>query len=234
MLDRLFRRVRRRFAGLQRRVRQRETHGALLERLLAEHGHTLGPRPVMVETGCGVSTPAFARAVARLGGRLYSLDVSEEKVAALRRDAGSALAGTEFLIGDSLAGLQRIVALHQRVHFVLLDSAPSAMHTFREFLVLEPHLGPGSWVVIDNAALPGRRRTLSPARKGRVLVPYLQASSLWEVFEYPNSGDSMVAARRHATPDYADPAYELAGYVDPWPDFFAQHLGRVEAGERAD
>lgn len=229
MIPSLLRRTRRRASQWLRGRRRRESHGDLLTRLLSEHGASLGEAPVMVETGCGVSTPAFAQATATLGGRLYSLDMSAEKAEALKQAAADALGDTIFLIGDSLSSLQRVVAEHSAVHFVLLDSAPSAMHTLREFLILEPRLGPGSWVVIDNAALPDARHTLSPGRKGKVLVPYLLASSVWEVFDYPTSGDSMVAARRHDTPAYADPRYELAGYEDPWPEFFASHLGREDA-----
>jgi hypothetical protein len=69
---------------------------------------------------------------------------------------------------------------------------------------------------VDNAALPGARRLLSPVRKGKILVHYLLASPVWEVEEFPTAGDSMIAAYRHAELNYADPSYEDPEYVDPW------------------
>lgn len=71
-------------------------------------------------------------------------------------------------------------------------------------------------LLIDNAALPGETRLLSPCRKGKVIVPYLQASAWWRVYGHPLEGDSMISAVRESTPDFADRDYEWPEYVDPW------------------
>jgi predicted O-methyltransferase YrrM len=131
-----------------------------------------------------------------------------------------------FLVGDSLRGIAEVAERHERVDFAFLDSAPSALHTFREFSALEPALRPGARVLVDNAALPGARLLLSPCRKGRILVPYLLASPFWEVRAHPRSGDSMVSALRHDRPDFADPAHEDPDYVDDWRRTLAGSLRR--------
>jgi hypothetical protein len=215
------RRAVRRFAAWYRR----ETHAERIEALLAELPRPLPPRPVFVETGCGLSTLALAARAHEVGAACYSCDVNAEKVDALRRSAPEALSGVVFLVGDSLASLARIAERHERVDFAFLDSAPSALHTFREFRALEDRFRPGARVLVDNAALPGARLTLSPCRKGKILVPYLLACPLWEVLAHPRAGDSMVSALLHDRPDFADPAHEDPGYVDDWRRTFARGLG---------
>ena len=173
-------------------------------------------RQVFVQTGCGPSTLALAEVAERTGAELYSCDIDGRKIEELQRRAGDALARVRFLEGDSLESIARIAACHERIDFALLDSAPSATHTLQEFQLLEPRLGPGSRVLIDNAALPGARLLLSPCRKGKLLVPYLLASPFWTVTAHPRAGDSMVSALHDRAGARADSTYEDPAWVDHW------------------
>jgi len=201
------------------------SHGDLITRLVSECQDGFDRPPTFVETGSGLSTVALAHAAHAMSGTVYSCDYNDDKVEALKARAGADVDAIRFCPGDSLDSLCRIVSEHKRLDFVFLDSAASATHTFREFSIVEPCLHPGAVLVIDNAALPGEKRLLSPARKGKILVHYLLASPYWEVTGYPSAGDSMVSAVRHGEPSYADPAYEHPEYVDHWQDLFDKELG---------
>jgi hypothetical protein len=195
---------------------RRYTHGELIGLLLDRYRERLPEWPVFIETGCGISTLLLAEAGRAVNARIYSCDFNIDKVRALQQRAGDRVSNIEFLTGDSVALLQRLAQEHEQVHFLFLDAAASAMHTFREFQVVEKALKGGSILLIDNAALPGETRLLSPCRKGKIIVPYLQASAYWEVFGHPDAGDSMISAVCHDRPDFADPDYEWPEYIDPW------------------
>lgn len=212
-----------------RRIRHKRpkrtlSHGDLITRLLGEHKSGFSSAPVFVESGSGVSTVALAHAARSLNARVYSCDFNESKVSALKETAGDGIKEVNFIIGDSIAGLKQVAESNQRIDFAFLDSAASALHTFREFLLLEPCLAPGSVLLIDNAALPCESKVLGPVRKGKVLVPYLLASPFWDVSAFPTAGDSMICAVRHSKPDFADPAYEHPEYVDHWKALFEKEL----------
>jgi predicted O-methyltransferase YrrM len=208
---------------------QGQDHGQLITELLERVQPHRDQRLVFVETGCGLSTVALADVARRTGAIFYSCDLNQDKLDALRERTGDALANVEFLLGDSLDSLATVAARHGRVDFALLDSAPSATHTLREFLVLEPRFGPGSQVLIDNAALPGARLLLSPCRKGKLIVPYLLASPFWTVRAHPRAGDSMVSAVLDAVGARSDGEYEDARYVDHWRATFDRGLRPVPA-----
>lgn len=212
--------------GGRKRPRRTLSHGELITRLINEHRAGFGRPTVFVETGSGVSTVALARSAGEMGGIVYSCDYNDEKVDSLKQAAGSDLGSIRFQISDSLDSLRKIASEHDRLDFVFLDSAASAMHTFREFMLVEQCLKPGSVLLIDNAALPGEKAVLSPVRKGKILVNYLLASPYWKVQGYPGAGDSMVAAVMHAEADYADPAFEHPEYVDHWRRLFEKELGK--------
>ena len=212
---------------LFRSVWQTQSHGDLIRALLADLKAPLQRGLVFVETGCGLSTLALAEIAARTGAECYSCDVNAEKIEELRRRSGDALARVHFLEGDSLASVARIASRHERIDFALLDSAPSATHTLREFQLLEPRLGAGARVLIDNAALPGARLLLSPCRKGKLLVPYLLASPFWTVTAHPRAGDSMVSALHDRAGARADSRYEDPEYVDHWRVTFDRGLQPV-------
>jgi predicted O-methyltransferase YrrM len=212
-----------------RSVWQRQDHGELIRELLTRLEPPRGRRAVFVETGCGLSTLALAQAARELGAFVYSCDLNQEKADALRERLGDALDSVQFLIGDSLASVAQIAARHERIDFAFFDSAPSATHTLREFLTLEPRFGAGARVLIDNAALPGARLLLSPCRKGKLLVPYLLASPFWTVTGHPRAGDSMVSAVLDTVGARADRSYEDPSYVDHWRATFERKLRPLAA-----
>lgn len=101
-------------------------------------------------TSFGVSTLHLAAALAdNGGGRLVGTELEPSKAARARAnlvEAGLA-EGVEIREGDALASLSRDLPV--RVDLVLLDGAKSLYP--RILAILEPHLGPGSLVVADNA-----------------------------------------------------------------------------------
>jgi len=184
------------------------SHGEMIQRLLRQRKDLLRANPVFVETGSGLSTVSLSTMAKELDASAYSLDYNAEKINDVISRFGDQVGNIEFVIGDSLENLTKIVERHTIIDFLSLDSAPSAMHTFREFLVAEPAFKPGSCLLVDNAALPGEKKLLSPVRKGKILVPYLLASPYWDVHAHPRSGDSMIFAVLHNETDFADPDYE--------------------------
>lgn len=182
------------------------THSEVLSAYLGAMPHQ--DRPVIVEVGLGLTSAVLAAHARKHAGRYYACDLNAELVEELRRSLETD-EFVQFMVGKSDESLQRIVAENPRIDFVFLDGAPSAMMTFREFRILESALHPGAILVLDNAAIPGESAQLrSPCRKGKIVVPYLLASSFWEVIGHPEDGDSMVAAIRHSEGTFADKAYE--------------------------
>jgi predicted O-methyltransferase YrrM len=140
----------------------------------------------------------------------YSIDHNPDKIADLKSNFAEQVAGVEFVESESIRALGDLSTRYCQIDFLFLDSASSAMHTFREFQIVEQRLGPGSILLVDNAAVPGESGALGKVRKGKILVPYLLASAYWEVRGYPYAGDSMVAAVCRNEGHFADPDYEAA------------------------
>lgn len=164
--------------------------------------------PVIVEVGVGITSATIAKYARPLKADYYACDLNAELIAALQESI-SPDRFVRFMVGDSEVVLSEVIQGVSRVDFAFLDGAASAMRTFREFTVLEPKFRPGSVLVMDNAAIPEHRGPLrSLCRKGKIVVPYLLASPLWEVISHPCDGDSMVAAIMHEEPIFADNAYE--------------------------
>lgn len=199
-------------------------HGEMIKKILTENAAIIGDDPVFVETGCGLSTVSLAEMGTEMGATVYSCDYNKEKADELRQAVPEKVKNINYMIGDSIESLEKIASKHSDISFLFLDSAASAMHTFREFMAVEKCLHPGSIVLIDNAALPGEKRVLSPVRKGKVIVPYLLASTNWEVNGHPSAGDSMVSAIMHKEHDFADSEYEHPEYVDNWKSLFDKKL----------
>jgi len=216
---RLLKSILRRYSNINREC----SHGEMIERLLEERKDFFRDTPVFVETGCGISTISLNKYAKELNALAYSLDYNSEKINDLKSRVGEQVANIEFVIGDSLESLSKIVAKHT-IDFLFLDSAASAMHTFREFLICEPALKPGACLLVDNAALPGEKKLLSPVRKGKILVPYLLASPYWEVRAHPRAGDSMISAILHSEANFADPDYEHPENIDNWQAYFDKVL----------
>ncbi len=211
------------------RVWRAQDHGALIRELLARLAPIREHRLVFVETGCGESTLALVEVGRRTGALVYTCDLDAKRLDALRERSRDHLSEVNLLTGDSLESLATIAARHGRIDFALLDSAPSATHTLREFLTLEPRFGPGSRLLVDDAALPAARLLLSPCRKGKLIVPYLLASPFWTVTAHPRAGDSMVSAVLDAIGARADSGYEDPSYVDRWRANFDRRLRPVPA-----
>jgi predicted O-methyltransferase YrrM len=187
-------------------MNRRRTHSEVL----AEYLLQLAPSasPVIVEVGIGLTSAALAKYARDTGATYYACDLNADLVSAVR-DRIDPDKLIKFRIGDSESVLGEIVQEVGRVDFAFLDSAASAMKTFREFQIVEPKFEAGSILVIDNAAIPGTNQPLrSRCRKGKIVVPYLLASPFWEVIGHPNDGDSMIAAIKRSEPDFADEAYE--------------------------
>jgi len=91
-------------------------------------------------------------------------------------------------------------------------------------MTVESSLKPGTFLLVDNAALPQQKILLGPVRKGKILVPYLLASPFWEVKAYPRAGDSMVYSLLNIEGVFADPAYEHPEYIDNWSGCFNRKL----------
>jgi predicted O-methyltransferase YrrM len=132
------------------------SHGDLITRLIDHHVACFHQPVVLVETGCGLSTVALAEAAQRLKAVVYSCDHNQEKITQLQRLIGNT-ANVVFRVGDSHESLRAIVADHAHLDLVFLDSAASAMHTWREFLIVEPRLQPGRccWWTMPPCLVPG-------------------------------------------------------------------------------
>jgi len=203
------------------------SHGELIEKLLKKRKKIWKHNPVFVETGSGISTISLSKCAKELNALAYSLDYNSDKCDELKQRVGDQLSNIEFIIGDSLINLPKIIDKHS-IDFLFLDSAPSAMHIFREFLICEPAFKPGACLLVDNAALPEEKCLLSLVRKGKILVPYLLASAYWEVQAHPKAGDSMISAILHEEAKFADPAYEQPNYVEPWQANLNRHFNKLE------
>lgn len=200
------------------------SHAEMIKHLVDEHAPNFPDQPVFVETGSGMSTLGLAAAGQKCNAKMYSCDYNQDKVNGLLAKTKNKLDNVEFLVGDSVKSLTTLAQRHGEFHFLHLDSAGSAMHTFREFMAIESYLKPGTCLLIDNAALPGATGMLSDVRKGKILVPYLLASDHWDVFIHPKSGSSMVSATFRSEADFAEPDYELQGWVDEWATHFENQL----------
>ncbi len=191
------------------------THGDMIKNFLSQYPPQQ-TSPVFVELGAGFTTAELAELARLHNATFYSCDSNSEKIKDLKIRLSNNADNIDFLIGDSLESLSAISQQHNQIHFVFFDSAPSAMHTFHEFSIIEKNLKPDSCILIDNACIPEEKAILTPCRKGKILVPYLLASPNWQVFGHPHAGDSMVSAIYKSEPIYSDPAYELSGWIDSW------------------
>lgn len=206
-----------------KRNRRQCSHGEMIERLLKERELFFQENPVFVEIGCGLSTVSLSKMAKEMSAISYSIDYNSDKSADLKLRFGKQVNNTNFIIGDSLERLPKIVEKH-KIDFLFLDSAASAMHTFKEFSICESAFNIGACLLVDNAALPGKKKILSAVRKGKILVPYLLASSYWEVFSHHRAGDSMISAILHDKADFADYDYEHPEYIDEWRQYFNKSL----------
>lgn len=193
------------------------THSEMIRSMFQQQPLFSGEQPVMVELGAGLTTLTLAEIAAERNAIFYSCDNNEKKIEDIKNKYKSKLDRVIFMAGDSLESLRSISSRHPKIQFVFFDSAPSAMHTFKEFMIIEKCLTAGTFILIDNASIPGQKQALlTGCRKGKVLVPYLLASPYWQVSGHPHMGDSMVSAVCCPEPNYADADYERPERVDCW------------------
>ena len=150
---------------------------------------------VLIETGAGETSKFLSKFCQKYDVEFHSFDIDDYKIRKVPTDEK-----VIFHHGNSLDKLKSFVQENKKeIKFVFLDSCGSAFHTFLEFRILEPHLKPGATVVIDNAVIYAGEITHkdeieTEVRKGKVLVPYFQASPFWAVKFHPSYGHTMVEA----------------------------------------
>jgi hypothetical protein len=163
----------------------------------------MGGRPqTIMETGMSAwgtdSTRLFDSYVRSFGGALWSVDLSPVPV---QRLTGQVSEHTTLACDDSVAFLERWVDEHpgQQLDVVYLDSwdvdfadpMPAGEHCLRELQAIEPALGPGTLMLVDDTPgsledVPASFRDVAPAvferygawpGKGMLLDPHLEHTS---------------------------------------------------------
>lgn len=146
-----------------------------------------GPSRTIVETGCvrekndygaGYSTVLFGEVLARFGGRLHTVDISQRNIAVCRRLIKPYAARIATYVGDSIAFLREWPATHPDtpIDLLYLDSfdypvfeerprEPSQQHCLGELDAALPSLGERAVVLIDDADLPGGGKPLFAKRR---------------------------------------------------------------------
>ena len=195
-----------------------------LKKILDANKSKYNKDSVFIETGSGLSTIQLSQFCDSIGTKAYSCDHNGEKLDSLREKSPTKLDNIQFLIGDSLVTLEDLSKNLSKVDLLFLDSAASALHTYREFQILERFLSEGSLLIIDNAKLPSKWSPFEGTRKGKILVPYLLAHPFWDVSDFPKDGGSMVFAKMMSKPEYSNHAYEAPDYVDNWKKSFNKML----------
>ena len=152
------------------------------------------PSPVVLETGCvrkldeGTESTLTIAALVRDRGRFLTFELRPEHIAVCRQLCGELNAFIEYVEGDSVANLDRMVGSGdlQRVDFAFLDSTNDGDHTWKEFQALEKTFVPGSILVCDDVLW---------ADKGRIVMPYLKSSNQWRTRIINEENGILVAHR---------------------------------------
>ena len=135
----------------------------------------------------GQSAVLFTTFVEQVGGWVRSVDINSEACARARAHIPSSRFSVH--CSDSICWLQQQKDLNQVDLFYLdswdvkwKDDSPSAEHHLREFQIIEPNLGPGTVVAIDDNArfLATGRRT----GKGRRIVEYLESQGKRPIYDH--------------------------------------------------
>jgi predicted O-methyltransferase YrrM len=183
--------------------------------------------PVLVEVGAGKTTKVMADYARKHKAIFYSCDCCGPIIdfldAAFNKDKCIRFLQSDS--SDALAGLAPMIGV---IDFAFFDAAPCAMKTFLDFQTIEYCFRPNSIFVIDNAKLPGLKQSPGPARKGKILVPYLLAHDEWTVEAFPGYGGMMIVAVKQPHGGHADPGYYEATY-DPHVHYAARiaHIKKV-------
>lgn len=121
------------------------------------------------EAGDGWSTLAFARHAQDAGSRFVSIDLDTSAADEVLRREGLRDA-VDLRQGDSRTVLPGVLEELVLLDVVLLDSDNDADLIMDEFLLVEPYMGSGSVLLVDDV-VPGSRTVV----KGQRLLPYLES-----------------------------------------------------------
>lgn len=182
-----FHRILRKYFGKQR------AHLPLLKQQVEDVLQRV-PDPVLLETGSirkldeGTESTLTIASTLLDRGVFYSFELRPEHIAISRECCGEFDRYVIYVEGDSVANLKDYVASGklERIDFAFLDSANDGDHIWNEFQAIEGSFVPGSIMVCDDVV---------HADKGRVLVPYIEASDQWQSKVY-NFENGMLVARR--------------------------------------
>lgn len=202
---------------------ERKPHGQVLADLLRAN---FFPGMVVVEIGCGASTLGIREALpSDQHWEFYCVDIDQQKLGEIERafdPRAASKSRAEFFGEDSIRAIPKILNRCSRIDLLFLDGMGNALRCFREFAQLEGHVAhDGAMVLIDNAVRAHEYNIL--ARKGRVLVPYLEAHPRWQVEARPDWGDLMImATRRNDSRNYMPEQFGM--HSEDWPDTLASEL----------
>ena len=179
--------------GLRKYFGRKRAHQRILNQGVQEV-LVRNPQPLLLETGCirmldeGTESTLTIASTLQGAGRFLTFELRPEHIEICRQLCGDLNSHIEYVEGDSVVNLQRMVASGdlQRVDFAFLDSMNNGDHIWNEFQALENSFAPGSILVCDDVLW---------ADKGRVLRPYLESSDQWRTRIHNVENGIMVAHR---------------------------------------
>ena len=157
-------------------------HRSILERNLLEILETT-PHPVIIETGCirdaneGTESTLAISSVLMNRGDFYTFEISKGHIRICQELCKNYNQYINYVEGDSVENLTRMVEEHvfDTVHFALFDSVNDGDHIWKEFKAVENLFGENAIIIVDDVLW---------GDKGRLLKPYLEASSEWRTKVY--------------------------------------------------
>lgn len=176
--------------GLRQHMR---AHRSILERYLLEVLDST-PHPVIIETGCirdaneGTESTLAIASVLMGRGDFYTFEISSEHIAVCQELCVDYNQHINYVEGDSVENLTEMVEAHafEAIHFALFDSVNDGNHIWKEFKAVENLFGEHAIIIVDDVLW---------GDKGRLLKPYLEASSDWKTKVY-NVEYGILAAKK--------------------------------------
>lgn len=176
--------------GLRQHMR---AHRSILERHLLEVLDTT-PQPVIIETGCirdaneGTESTLAISSVLMGRGDFYTFEISSEHIRVCQELCKDYNQYINYVEGDSVVNLTGMVEAHvfEEIHFALFDSVNDGNHIWKEFKAVENLFGENAIIIVDDVLW---------GDKGRLLKPYLEASSEWRTKVY-NVEYGILAAKK--------------------------------------
>ena len=173
--------------------------------------HLAGRAASILETGTSAwgtdSTRLWSKYVNTFGGRLWSVDIREDPSRRLGR-LGSRV---ELVVGDSVQFIRSFAMQNKGLTLDLIyfdsfdvdwsDSGPAARHGWAEWQAVQPLVGVGTIVIIDDtprgpdempevsrAVMSSVRRFIqtegSPPGKGALIFDFVSRSDEWEILHH--------------------------------------------------